>query len=241
MGYAGWLLRPRRLFGLGATVAALALVKIPGLISALVLPPAPPSSRAGSPSSRSCSGVYFIMLLCLLADVYPTPPWPALAGTDCRQPAPGGPARTFRAARFHCTCSLVVTLCALVLWRIVRSPFATRAHPRERGALRVATRGPYRAPAFIIAGVFAGLAGSLYVQFTARSAVRFHWKPPASLLCLIVAPYPRRSRWRGRLHLRRAGQHLHRRWMLILGTSSPLRALRPRASWRARGRVGLRA
>jgi branched-chain amino acid transport system permease protein len=177
MGYAGMVsFGHSAFFGIGGYVAALALAKSPGLISALVLPALAAGLAAlviGFFSIR-VSGVYFIMLTLAFSQMFHAYTFQVswlgaedgLVGIP-RPVVPGWDVSSLRG--FHGYLLTLVTLSALVLWRIVRSSFGHVLRGIHENEARMEAVGyavdRYKLVAFVVAGVFAGLAGSLYVQF----------------------------------------------------------------------------
>src|SRR5256885_12763223 len=199
MGYAGMVsFGHSAFFGVGGYVAALALVKAPGLVSALALPALAAAAAAlviGFFSIR-VSGVYFIMLTLAFSQMFYAVafqaawlgaedgivgvPRPRIAGLEL------GDAR-----RFHLYLIVLVALAALALWRIVQSPFGhvlrgIRENEARMQAVGYAV-GRYKLLAFVIAGTIAGLPRSLYTQFV-RSITpdAFLWTTSAEGLLMVT-------------------------------------------------------
>jgi branched-chain amino acid transport system permease protein len=199
MGYAGMVsFGHSAFFGIGGYVAALALAKSPGLISALVLPALAAGLAAlviGFFSIR-VSGVYFIMLTLAFSQMFHAYTFQVswlgaedgLVGIP-RPVVPGWDVSSLRG--FHGYLLTLVTLSALVLWRIVRSPFGHVLRGIHENEARMEAVGyavdRYKLVAFVVAGVFAGLAGSLYVQFNGSiTPDAFFWKTSGEALLMVI-------------------------------------------------------
>jgi len=261
MGYAGMVsFGHSAFFGIGGYVAALALTKSPGLISALVLPPLAAGLAAlviGFFSIR-VSGVYFIMLTLAFSQMFHAYTFQVswlgaedgLVGIP-RPVVPGWDVSSLRG--FHGYLLTLVTLSVLVLWRIVRSPFGHVLRGIHENEARMEAVGyavdRYKLVAFVIAGVFAGLAGSLYAQFNGSiTPDAFFWKTSGEALLMVIIGG---TGTLGGAVLGAAAFILLQslvstyteRWMLILGVTFILFVLfAPGGIVGAlRGRVGLRA
>jgi branched-chain amino acid transport system permease protein len=199
MGYAGMVsFGHSAFFGIGGYVAALALAKSPGLTSALVLPALAAGLAAlviGFFSIR-VSGVYFIMLTLAFSQMFHAYTFQVswlgaedgLVGIP-RPVVPGWDVTSLRG--FHGYLVTLVTLSALVLWRIVRSPFGHVLRGIHENEARMEAVGyavdRYKLVAFVVAGVFAGLAGSLYVQFNGSiTPDAFFWKTSGEALLMVI-------------------------------------------------------
>jgi branched-chain amino acid transport system permease protein len=199
MGYAGMVsFGHAAFFGIGGYVAALALAKSPGLVSALVLPALAAGLGAliiGFFSIR-VSGVYFIMLTLAFSQMFHAYTFQVswlgaedgLVGIP-RPVVPGWDVSSLRG--FHGYLLILVILCALVLWRIVRSPFGHVLRGIHENEARMEAVGyavdRYKLAAFVIAGVFAGLAGSLYAQFNGSiTPDAFFWKTSGEALLMVI-------------------------------------------------------
>ena len=84
-----------------------------------------------------------------------------------------------------------VALATLVLYRIVRSPFGLLLKAMRENVERVGFTGTpvyrYRLYAFVISGMFAGLAGALYGPFTrVASPEMLHWSASAEPVLMSV-------------------------------------------------------
>jgi branched-chain amino acid transport system permease protein len=261
MGYAGMVsFGHAAFFGIGGYVAALALAQGPGLVSALVLP----ALFAGLAAlvigffSIRVSGVYFIMLTLAFSQMFHAYAFQVawlgaedgLVGIP-RPVVPGWSVSTLRG--FHGYLLVVVALSALVLWRIVRSPFGHVLRGIHENEARMEAVGyavdRYKLLAFVIAGVFAGLAGSLYVQFNGSIGPdAFFWKTSGEALLMVIiggtgtlgGPVLGAAAF---ILLQSLVSTYTERWMLILGATFILFVLfAPGGIVGAlRGRVGLRA
>ncbi len=261
MGYAGMVsFGHSAFFGVGGYVAALALAKNPGLVSALVLPALAAGLAAliiGFFSIR-VGGVYFIMLTLAFSQMFHAYTFQVswlgaedgLVGIP-RPVVPGWDVSSLRG--FHGYLLTLVTLSALVLWRIVRSPFGHVLRGIHENEARMEAVGyavdRYKLLAFVIAGVFAGLAGSLYAQFNGSiTPDAFFWKTSGEALLMVIIGG---TGTLGGAVLGAAAFILLQslvstyteRWMLILGVTFILFVLfAPGGIVGAlRGRVGLRA
>jgi len=261
MGYAGMVsFGHSAFFGIGGYVAALALVESPGLVSALVLPALVAGLAAlviGFFSIR-VSGVYFIMLTLAFSQMFHAYTFQVswlgaedgLVGIP-RPVVPGWDVSSLRG--FHGYLLTLVTLSALALWRIVRSPFGHVLRGIHENEARMEAVGyavdRYKLVAFVVAGVVAGLAGSLYVQFNGSiTPDAFFWKTSGEALLMVIIGG---TGTLGGAVLGAAAFILLQslvstyteRWMLILGVTFILFVLfAPGGIVGAlRGRVGLRA
>lgn len=199
MGYAGMVsLGHSAFFGVGGYVAALALLKSPGVASGLLLPAAAAALAAlviGYFSIR-VSGVYFIMLTLAFSQMFYAvtfqAAWlgaedgivgvPRLAalGLDTAQPLP-----------FHFYLVGLVVVAALCLWRIVRSPFGHVLRGIHENEPRMEALGyavnRYKLLAFVIAGTVAGVAGSLYTQLVGSiTPDAFLWTTSGEALLMVI-------------------------------------------------------
>ena len=261
MGYAGMVsFGHSAFFGIGGYVAALALAKSPGLTSALVLPALAAGLAAlviGFFSIR-VSGVYFIMLTLAFSQMFHAYTFQVswlgaedgLVGIP-RPVVPGWDVSSLRG--FHGYLLALVTLSALVLWRIVRSPFGHVLRGIHENEARMEAVGyavdRYKLLAFVIAGVFAGLAGSLYVQFNGSIGPdAFFWKTSGEALLMVIiggtgtllGPVLGAAAF---ILLQSLVSTYTERWMLILGATFILFVLFVPGGLvgALRGRVGLRA
>jgi branched-chain amino acid transport system permease protein len=199
MGYAGMVsFGHSAFFGLGAYVAGLALKQSPDLAAALLLPAAAAAVGAlviGFFSTR-VSGVYFIMLTLAFSQMF----WAyalqsAWLGAEdgiigIPRPRVGGWSLAGTGA-FHVAVVVVFALCALLLWRVVRSPFGhvlRGIHENEARmeAVGYPVRG-YKLAAFVVAGTVAGVAGSLYAQFNGQAPPdAFFWTTSGEALLMVI-------------------------------------------------------
>src|SRR5260370_16021878 len=135
--------------GIGGYIAALALGKSPGLVSALLLPALAAAVGAlviGFFSIR-VSGVYFIMLTLAFSQMFYAVTFQAawLGAEDGLVGVPRPSVFGWDAASprvFHAYLLVLVVLSVLFLWRSVRSPFRhalrrTHGHPGRLHAPRV--------------------------------------------------------------------------------------------------------
>lgn len=261
MGYAGMVsFGHSAFFGIGGYVAALALAESPGLVSALVLPALAAGLGAlviGFFSIR-VSGVYFIMLTLAFSQMFHAYTFQVawlgaedgLVGIP-RPVVPGWDVGSLRG--FHGYLLVLVTLSAVALWRVVRSPFGHVLRGIHENEARMAAVGyavdRYKLVAFVIAGIFAGLAGSLYVQFNGSiTPDAFFWKTSGEALLMVIIGGT--GTLGGALLgaaafilLQSLVSSYTERWMLILGVTFVLFVLfAPGGIVGAlRGRVGLRA
>lgn len=199
MGYAGMVsFGHSAFFGIGGYVAALALAGSPGLVSALVLPAAAAGLAAlviGYFSIR-VSGVYFIMLTLAFSQMFHAytfqVSWLGAEDGLVGIPRPAVPGVDLTSLRgFHGYLLVLVVLAALVLWRIVSSPFGHVLRGIHENEARMAALGyavdRYKLLAFVIAGVVAGVAGSLYTQFNGSiTPDAFFWKTSGEALLMVI-------------------------------------------------------
>jgi len=199
MGYAGMVsFGHSAFFGIGGYVAALALVKSSGLVSALLLPALAAAVAAlliGFFSIR-VSGVYFIMLTLAFSQMFYAVafqaawlgaedglvgvPRPSVLGWSLASPA-----------AFHAYLLVIVALCTLFLWRIVRSPFGHVLRGIHDNEGRMEAVGypvnRYKLLAFVIGGTVAGVAGSLYCQLVGSiSPDAFLWTTSGEALLMVI-------------------------------------------------------
>ena len=261
MGYTGMVsFGHSAFFGIGAYVAALALVKSPGLTSALLLPAAAAAVGAlviGYFSIR-VSGVYFIMLTLAFSQMFHAVafqnaflgaedglvgiPRPTVAGWSIGSLRP-----------FHAYLIVIVALLALFLWRVTRSPFGRVLRGIHENEARMQAVGypvrRYKLAAFVLAGTVAGVAGALYTQFQGSvSPDAFFWTTSGQALLMVIiggvgtlggamlgaAAF---------ILLQSLVSSYTERWMLILGLTFVLLVLFAPGGivGTLRGRVGLRA
>jgi branched-chain amino acid transport system permease protein len=199
MGYAGMVsFGHSAFFGIGGYVAALALARSPGLVSALVLPALAAGLIAlviGFFSIR-VSGVYFIMLTLAFSQMFYAytfqVSWLGAEDGLVGIPRPTVPGLDVGGLRgFHAYLLTLVMLTALGLWRVVRSPFGHVLRGIHENEARMEALGyavdRYKLVAFVIAGVVAGVAGSLYVQFNGSiTPDAFFWKTSGEALLMVI-------------------------------------------------------
>jgi branched-chain amino acid transport system permease protein len=199
MGYAGMVsFGQSAFFGIGGYVAALALARSPGLVSALVLPALAAGLIAlviGFFSIR-VSGVYFIMLTLAFSQMFYAytfqVSWLGAEDGLVGIPRPAVPGLDVGGLRgFHAYLLTLVILTALGLWRVVRSPFGRVLRGIHENEARMEALGyavdRYKLVAFVIAGVVAGVAGSLYVQFNGSiTPDAFFWKTSGEALLMVI-------------------------------------------------------
>ncbi len=261
MGYAGMVsFGHSAFFGIGGYVAALALARSPGLVSALVLP----ALAAGVVAlgigffSIRVSGVYFIMLTLAFSQMFYAyafqVSWLGAEDGIVGISRPGIPGVNLGNIRsFHAYLLVLFVAAAVVLWRVVRSPFGHVLRGIHENEARMEAVGyavdRYKLLAFVIAGVFAGLAGSLYAQFNGSiTPDAFFWTTSGEALLMVIIGG---TGTLGGAVLGAAAFILLQslvstyteRWMLILGVTFVLLVLfAPGGIVGAlRGRVGLRA
>jgi branched-chain amino acid transport system permease protein len=261
MGYAGMVsFGHSAFFGVGGYVAALALKSAPGVLTGLVAPALAAGLAAlviGFFSIR-VSGVYFIMLTLAFSQMFYAVafqaawlgaedgivgvPRPIIVGINLAQPM-----------SFHLYLVGLAALLALGLWRVVRSPFGHVLRGIHENEGRMQAVGypvnRYKLLAFVIAGVIAGLAGSLYTQFVGSiTPDAFFWTASGEVLLMVIiggtgtlggAPLGAAAF----ILLQSLASSYTERWMLILGLTFILFVLfAPGGIVGAlRGRVGLRA
>lgn len=261
MGYAGMVsFGHSAFFGVGGYVAALALTAHPGAVGALVLPPLAGALAAlviGALSTR-VSGVYFIMLTLAFSQMFYAYAFQAswLGAEDGINGVPrpvlfGVP--TGEGYAFHAYVVTLAAIAALVLWRVVRSPFGRvlvgiRENEGRMEAVGYAA-GRHKLLAFVVAGTLAGLAGSLYAQLSGSiTPGAFFWTTSGEALLMVIIGGT------GTLGGAAIGAAVFillqslvstytERWMLILGLTFVLLVLfAPGGIVGAlRGRIGLRA
>jgi branched-chain amino acid transport system permease protein len=200
MGYAGMVsFGHSAFFGVGGYVAALALTHWGANAgTGLVLPAAAAALAAlviGSLSIR-VSGVYFIMLTLAFSQMFYAVtfqvawlgaedglvgvPRPRLPGVDLGRPG-----------AFHVYVVAFAAVTALVLWRIVRSPFGHVLRGIHDNEARMQAVGyavsRYKLLAFVIAGTMAGVAGALYTQFVGSiTPEAFLWRTSGEALLMVI-------------------------------------------------------
>ena len=203
MGYTGMVsFGHSAFFGVGGYVAALALTRpdgaIGGSVAALLLPAAATALVAlviGFFSTR-VRGVYFIMLTLafsqmLYAYAFQTAwlgaedgingvPRPTLLGTPLGE-----------GYAFHLYVVAIAAGSALFLWRVVRSPFGHVLIGIHENEARMEAVGypvrRYKLLAFVLGGTLAGLAGSLYAQFSGSiTPDALFWKTSGEALLMVI-------------------------------------------------------
>ena len=261
MGFAGMVsFGHSAFFGIGAYTAALLLPKFPGLLAALVAPAVAAGLGAlviGFFSIR-VSGVYFIMLTLAFSQMFYAVAFQnAFLGAE--DGLVGVPRPTVfgmgigSIGGFHAYLLVVVIVCALFLWRVVRSPFGHVLRGIHENEARMQAVGypvnRYKLTAFVIAGMLAGVAGSLYTQFVGSiSPSAFLWTTSGEALLMVIIGGTG-TLFGGILGagafilLQSLVSSYTERWMLILGLTFVLLVLfAPGGILGAlRGRVGLRA
>ena len=261
MGYAGMVsFGHSAFFGVGGYIAALTLTSEPGLLAALVLPAVGAAVAAliiGFFSIR-VSGVYFIMLTLAFSQMFYAVtfqaawlgaedglvgvPRPAVLGVDLGH-----------GLAFHYYLLVIAAVAALVLWRVVRSPFGHVLRGIHDNEARMQAVGyavqRYKLLAFVIAGTIAGVAGSLYTQLVGSiTPDAFLWTTSGEALLMVIIGGT------GTLGgavlgaaafilLQSLVSSYTERWMLILGMTFILFVLFAPAGivGAVRGRIGLRA
>jgi branched-chain amino acid transport system permease protein len=261
MGYAGMVsFGHSAFFGIGAYTAALLLSKWPGLLAALAAPALAAAIGAlaiGFLSIR-VGGVYFIMLTLAFSQMFFALTFQnAFLGaedgiTSVPRPTLFGLTLTSLAV-FHVYLLVIVGAAALLLHRVVRSPFGhvlRGIHDNEERmqAVGYAVRR-YKLLAFVIAGTVAGVAGSLYTQFVGSiSPDAFLWTTSGEALLMVIigGTGTLNGAWLGAaafILLQSLVSSYTERWMLILGLTFVLFVLfAPGGIVGAlRGRVGVRS
>ena len=199
MGYAGMVsLGHSAFFGVGGYVAALALLKSPGVASGLLLPAAAAALAAlviGYFSIR-VSGVYFIMLTLAFSQMFFAVTFQAawLGAEDGIVGVPRLNALGLDTAKplaFHLYLVVLIAVGALALFRIVRSPFGRVLRGIHENEARMEAVGyavdRYKLLAFVIAGTVAGVAGSLYTQFVGSiTPDAFLWTTSGEALLMVI-------------------------------------------------------
>ncbi len=199
MGYAGMVsFGHSAFFGIGGYVAALALKQSAGTLGALVFPALAAALAAlviGFFSIR-VSGVYFIMLTLAFSQMFYAytfqvawlgaedgivgVPRASILGVDTGKPW-----------AFHLYLVALAALGMLVLWRVVRSPFGHVLRGIHENEARMEALGypvnRYKLLAFVIAGMLAGIAGSLYSQFSGSiTPDAFFWTTSGEALLMVI-------------------------------------------------------
>lgn len=261
MGYAGMVsFGHSAFFGIGGYVAALALLKSPGLLSALLLPAAAAAAAAvviGFFSIR-VSGVYFIMLTLAFSQMFYAVAFQA-AWLGAEDGIVGVPRPSVlgwsvdRPAAFNLYLLGLVVLVTYLLHRIVRSPFGHVLRGIHDNEARMQAVGyavsRYKLLAFVIGGTVAGVAGALYTQLVGSiSPDAFLWTTSGEALLMVIIGGT--GTLAGSLLgaaafilLQSMVSSYTERWMLILGLTFVLLVLfAPGGILGAlRGRVGIRS
>jgi branched-chain amino acid transport system permease protein len=261
MGYSGMVsFGHSAFFGIGAYVAALALKTSPGILSALALPAVAAALAAlviGFCSIRT-SGVYFIMLTLAFSQMFYAYAF-QVAWLGAEDGIVGVPRSRLlgldlaNATAFHLFLVALVGLAALVLWRVVRSPFGHVLQGIQENEGRMEAVGyavqRYKLVAFVIAGTIGGVAGALYTQLNLTiSPDAFFWTTSGEALLMVIIGGTG-TLWGSLLGaaafilLQSLVSSYTERWMLILGLTFILFVLfAPGGMVGAlRGRVGRRA
>jgi branched-chain amino acid transport system permease protein len=265
MGYAGMVsFGHSAFFGVGGYVAALTLRGGGGaggdVLGALLLPAAAGALAAlviGFFSIR-VSGVYFIMLTLAFSQMFHAyafqTAWLGAEDGITGVPRPsllGVP--TGEGFAFHVYVVGIAALAAILLRRVVRSPFGhVLAGIHENEGRMEAIGYPvrrYKLLAFVLAGMLAGVAGSLYAQFSGSiTPDAFFWTTSGEALLMVIIGG---TGTLGGAVLGAAAFILLQslvstyteRWMLILGVTFILFVLLAPGGMvgALRGRIGLRA
>ena len=261
MGYAGMVsFGHSAFFGIGAYAAALGLMKSAGLVTGLLVPALVSAVAAlviGFFSIR-VSGVYFIMLTLAFSQMFFAVAFQVawLGSSDGISGVPRprlGPLDLAAPMTFHLYVVLFFALAAVVLWRVVGSPFGHVLRGIHENEARMEAVGyainRYKLLAFVIAGTVAGIAGAVYTQFNGYVAPEtFFWTTSGEALLMVIIGGT------GTLGgavlgaaafilLQSLASTYTERWMLILGVTFVLFVLfAPGGIVGAlRGRIGLRA
>lgn len=199
MGHAGMVsFGHSAFFGLGAYAAALALKAWPGVLAALVVPALVTAAAAvviGFFSIR-VSGVYFIMLTLAFSQMFYAYAFQA-AWLGAEDGIVGVPrARilgvdTAGPVAFHLYLVLLLAAAALLLWRVVGSPFGHVLRGIHENEGRMEAVGyavqRYKLLAFVLAGTVAGMAGALYTQLNLYiSPDAFFWTTSGEALLMVI-------------------------------------------------------
>ena len=203
MGYAGMVsFGHSAFFGLGAYAAALGLMHSRGALAALLVPSVATAVAAAVIGFLSIrvGGVYFIMLTLAFSQMFwayavqaawlgssdgiAGLPRPLLLGLDLARPV-----------AFHLYVVAFVLLAAVVLWRIVRSPFGHVLGGIRENETRMAAIGyavhRYKLAAFVIGGTMAGVAGAVYTHYNGYVAPEtFFWTTSGEVLLMVIIGGP---------------------------------------------------
>ena len=204
------------------------------------------------------SGVYFIMLTLAFSQMFYAytfqVSWLGAEDGIVGIPRPILPGADLTSIRiFHGYLLTLVVLVAVLLWRVVRSPFGHVLRGIHENEARMEALGyavdRYKLLAFVIAGVIAGAAGSLYAQFNGSiTPDAFFWATSGEALLMVIIGG---TGTLGGAMLGAAAFILLQslvstyteRWMLILGATFILFVLFAPGGivGAVRGRIGLRA
>jgi branched-chain amino acid transport system permease protein len=142
------------------------------------------------------SGVYFIMLTLAFSQMFHAytfqVSWLGAEDGLVGIPRPTVPGVDLASLRgFHAYLLGLVVLVAVALWRIVRSPFGHVLRGIHENEARMEALGyavdRYKLLAFVIAGIVAGVAGSLYTQFNGSiTPDAFYWKTSGEALLMVI-------------------------------------------------------
>jgi branched-chain amino acid transport system permease protein len=199
MGHAGMVsFGHSAFFGVGGYVAGLALAAHPGPLGALVLPALAGGIAAFAIGlfSIRVSGVYFIMLTLAFSQMFYAYAFQAAwlgaedGITGVSRPALLGMS-IGEGWTFHFYVVALAGGAALFLWRVVRSPLGHVLIGIQENAGRMEAVGypvgRYKLVAFVIAGTVAGLAGSLYAQFSGSiTPSAFFWTTSGEALLMVI-------------------------------------------------------
>jgi branched-chain amino acid transport system permease protein len=199
MGYAGMVsFGHSAFFGVGGYAAAVLLKSAPGLLAGLGFPALCAGLAAlviGFFSIR-VSGVYFIMLTLAFSQMFYAVAFQA-AWLGAEDGVVGVPRPIVFGASlgapmsFHLYLIVVCALAAVVLWRVVRSPFGhvLRGIHENEGRMQAVgyPTSRYKLLAFVVAGVIAGIAGALYTQFVGSiTPDAFFWTTSGEVLLMVI-------------------------------------------------------
>lgn len=199
MGYAGMVsFGHSAFFGLGGYVAALALKQSAGPVAALLLPVLAAGLAGlviGFLSIR-VSGVYFIMLTLAFSQMFFAfafqSSWLGAEDGIFGIPRPSVPGLDLAdGVSFHVYLVAVCAVAAVVLWRVVRSPFGHVLRGVHENEARMEAIGyavdRYKLIAFVVSGGVAGVAGSLYAQFNGQIPPdAFFWTTSGEALLMVI-------------------------------------------------------
>jgi branched-chain amino acid transport system permease protein len=199
MGHAGMVsFGHSAFFGIGGYVGALALARSADGAAALLWP-----ALAGGLAalligvfSMRVSGVYFIMLTLAFSQMFYAYAF-QVAWLGAEDGLVGVPRAsvlgldTSHAAAFHLYVVALAVGAALFLWRVIRSPFGHVLRGIHENEARMEAVGypvwRYKLLAFVIAGAIAGIAGSLYAQFSGSiTPDAFFWTTSGEALLMVI-------------------------------------------------------